>query len=180
MHSVPSYDFAVPASHLDRDHIARLRAHLIEYRRDFVLSPKMWKRWNTIPHLEWKEVEFNASASSALPRERGLYCFIVRPKLQSAGPQLGFPMYVGETGDTSKSHLRKRFGDYLQEKTKMKRTKFAVMFDQLDGCIYFAYAEVSDRSVSLRALETRLSDALQAPLSSDDYSAELRAARAAF
>jgi hypothetical protein len=127
----------------------------------------------------WASVDFTEKSSAAVPDIRGVYCFIARPR--SLGlPNVGFALYVGETGDTSAATLASRFKDYLREARGGGRLKIKAWFTRLNGHLEFAYVPIGDAKVALKALEAELSDALLPPLSDADYSAEMRPVARAF
>lgn len=146
----------------------------------FVLHPESWRRCTGIGYLKWQEVQFTASARGAIPSERGVYAFIVRPSGDGFPPH-GYLMYVGITGDTSTHRsLRKRYGNYLAEQRVRKRPAIHYMLTKWKDDVYFCYAPVSDRRISLARLERKLNDAFLPPCSKNDLSAEIRQRRAAF
>lgn len=121
----------------------------------------------------WNAVPFAETSRAQIPKQRGLYCFLARPAVDGL-PPVGYPLYVGETGDKSRSHLQRRFSEYLVERKKPKRMKMLYVFEELQDHIVFAYTEILDPHVSLKNLEARLTDALVPPYSDDDFSAAMR------
>jgi hypothetical protein len=176
----PVFDFAKADDDASAEKLDALADQLKIHERAFVLYPTMWKRWDHSPTLTWSSVRFESGAKASVPASRGLYVFLAIPQTPSAlPPAIGFPLYVGETGDESGANLRSRFGQYLVEVTGTRRLKFYRMARKLEGHIFFAFAPVADPTISLKALETKLTDALVPPMGDQDFSAEMRAARKA-
>lgn len=173
------FDFAKPDDDASPERLDALADQLKIHARTFVLYPDLWKRWDHSPPLTWSSVSFDATAQQCIPEARGLYVFIAVPKTPSTLPPLGFPLYVGETGDESDADLRGRFQQYLREVSGRGRLKFYRMAQKLQGHIVFAFAPVLDKAVSLKNLEAKLTDALVPPMGDQDYSAEMRAAQRA-
>ena len=138
----------------------------------FVLSPTLWTQLTSTLSLVWNDVPFGPSMQGQVPDVRGVYAFVLGMPRTDV-PQFGYPMYVGETGNRSAATLRRRFGDYLQEKAQQKRTKFYVFLNEWDGWIRFAYATVPDKRRNLVKIEEHLNRALIPPLVRDDFPADI-------
>lgn len=146
----------------------------------FVLHPDAWRRCTGLKYLKWDEVRFTQAARTSISSERGIYAFIVRPT--GAGfPPHGYLMYIGITGDSSaRRSLRRRYANYLTEQQILKRPAIHYMLTKWRDDVYFCYASVPDRRISLARLEKRLNDAFLPPCSKNDLSADIRQKRAAF
>jgi hypothetical protein len=140
----------------------------------FVLSPRLWKAFPGNGALNWHQVDFKKSQRKKVPPQRGVYCFIVTPSTKPTLPPIGFPTYVGETGDTSTQNLRMRFGQYLREAVSNGRGTVMYMLNKWNGHLRFYYAVVTDKRRSLRKIESHLNDAIAPPYSQQDFSATLR------
>jgi hypothetical protein len=155
---------------------------LEEYGIEFNLLPDFLEKGNSdIENFEWDEVKFEDSSRSLIPDERGIYAFTIhssRPGL----PKHGYIMYVGITGDNSSKTLRKRFKDYIQaeEAIIVKRPKVRKLLKKWAEVLYFQYVSITDESIDLHDIEQRLNDLFQSPSVTQDFSAEVRAARRAF
>ena|ERR1700733_5146370 len=161
------------------DLIKLINQDLKPYGQLFVISPKQLKGFSTALTLDWKKVRFAESNRQLVPSARGIYAFIV--ELNEGGlPPHGYVMYVGISGETGGHNLRKRYGDYLGYRETAKRAGVHYMLRNWDSVLFFHYAEVQDRRVSLRKLEREISDALVPPFSTNDFSAEIRKAKKAF
>lgn len=160
--------------------VVALKTHFADHSLRFVLSKQQWGTWTNIPALAWQAVAFDTASKPTVPASRGVYCFVARPRGGGYPTGLGYPLYVGETGDVSKAELRTRFGQYLDEAAGKGRTKMYEWLDKLRDQVDFAYAVVADTTVQLKSIEKKLSDALIPPLSDKDFSAEVREAVKAF
>ena len=81
----------------------------------FFLDIKKWRSFKTLHKIDWEVVPFRTESRDKIPKEPGLYAFIIssdHPKL----PPHSYVLYVGQSGDgTSQHNLRMRFGDYLRD-----------------------------------------------------------------
>src|SRR5262245_35573244 len=95
-----------PASHLG---LAKYHIGTVQ------LSPPLWKRHAIKrPRLRWQEIRFKKSNAARIPKQRGVYAFLIKNnKSTGQWPLHGYIMYIGIAGKAGTSgNLRKRFGDY--------------------------------------------------------------------
>jgi hypothetical protein len=158
---------------MPRDFVRFVNDDLKSYGATFNLSPKLLLGFSTGVALDWKKVKFISANQSLVPRRRGIYAFVVERNGSSLPPH-GYVMYVGISGDRSGYDLRKRYGDYLRYKRNLTRPVVHYMLNNWGPCLFFHYAVVSDKRVSLSRLEKSVSDALVPPFSTSDFSAKIR------
>lgn len=146
----------------------------------FVLSPKNWRNYTLTHRLTWQSVKFEDANSATVPTEKGVYAFVVRHD-NGYFPPHGFIMYIGITGIRgSKRTLRARYGEYVREKKRNKRSHIHFMLNAYEDDIFFFYAPVTDTAVKLDELEKALNDAIVPPMNKKDFSAEMRSVIGAF
>jgi len=68
----------------------------------------------------------------------------------------------------------------LSEQVRNKRPLIHYLLNNWKGALYFQYAQVRDKRVSLAVLERALNDALLPPYNQNDFTAEVRDLRKAF
>lgn len=138
----------------------------------FVLSSKLWRKYSGPSMvLQWDSVPFAKRHRAKVPRKRGVYCFALRPPIKNAPPVL-FPLYIGETGNTSGGTLRGRFGQYFPEQTKVKRGHVSYALTKWKKSIHFYFAVVSKGD--LKKVEAILNGAYIPPFTHEDFYAPLR------
>lgn len=164
---------------MPQDFVRLVDSKLVVYGRTFVISPKQLRKFTTRAVLTWGKVKFTPSNRASIPTDRGIYAFVAEHNENQLPPH-GYVMYVGISGDKSSHNLRRRYGDYLREKRIKKRAGIHYMLNKWGTCLYFHFAVVNDRRISLLNLEKAMSDALVPPFSQNDFSAEIREARRAF
>jgi len=165
-----------PATHIALVNILKL------HQLNFQLVPEFLEHNHSdIEGLNWEEVKFNSGNKINVPDERGLYAFTVRSSKLGL-PKHGYIMYIGMTGNTGSSTLKKRFSNYLTDKeaATVKRPKVYEMLTRWETALYFQFTTVSDTSTDLRDLEKRLNDIFQSPCATQDFTANVRKARMAF
>lgn len=141
--------------------------------RPFLLSPARWRTSRVATPLTWTFLPFTEANRALVPREPGVYAFVVR-HVNDHFPDHGFIMYIGITGSNANGRtLRDRYGDYLREQKKNKRPKVHYMLDKYSDDIHFAYC-VTDPSIDLKTLELDLNDAIIPPVVVKDFTAEIR------
>lgn len=150
-----------------------------KYQERFALRPASWRAFSTSRRLTWSKVRFNVGNKAAIPKVRGVYAFVVGGEHDSLPPH-GYVMYIGETGHGNNRTLRVRFGEYLKEQQTEKRPGVHYMLKCWRTCLYFCYAEITDRRLNLKKLEKALNDAMFPPFSTNDFTATIRRARKAF
>ena len=143
------------------------------YKQDFLLLKKQWNTYTEPPiPLNWKCVKFERDNANQIPTEKGIYAFFIEPRIAKF-PIHGYLVYLGQAGYQSERNLRKRFGDYLSEKTKPKRPLVHFMLNAWENYLYFYFAEVDSTQIDLKQLEQKLLDTFMPPFSLEGYSAEI-------
>ena len=143
------------------------------YKQDFLLLKEQWDTYTDPPiPLNWKCVKFERGNANQIPTMKGIYAFFIEPRIAQF-PTHGYLAYIGQAGYESERNLRKRFGDYLSEKTKPKRPLVNFMLNTWENHLYFYYTEVDPTQTDLRQLEQKLLDTFMPPFSLDGYSAEI-------
>jgi hypothetical protein len=160
------------------DFVSTVNYNLKAFSVDFVINPKHLHKFSTAAKLNWKKVRFISQNKPLIPKERGIYAFILEHN-DSPLPPHGYVMYIGISGDKSQHTLRDRFGNYLRDKIVNKRPSIHYLLNNWEKCLFFHYAVVLDKRVSLSKLEKNMSDALVPPFSTNDFSGEIRQARKA-
>ncbi|MDJ0364841.1 hypothetical protein QMK33_06725 [Hymenobacter sp. H14-R3] len=117
------------------------RSLLKDHRKAFFLYPVFWEETtNPLPaHIKWKRVKFSKSNHKLIPLTRGIYCFVVRPRVDLFF-NTEYLFYVGKTDRT----LSVRFKEYLddQDGKGKPRIKVFEMLKQYDGYLYFYFTEL--------------------------------------
>lgn len=110
--------------------------------RKFLLYPPFWSDTNNHIHikLHWKEIRFSSVNKNSIPEKRGIYCFVVKPKLPSF-LETKYLFYVGKTNRT----LRLRFKEYLKKQSGKGKTRVKVseMLELYKDYLYFYFAEIN-------------------------------------
>lgn len=136
------------------------------------------KRWNTFAgkhQLVWQSRPFITNSRATIPGDPGFYCFVVANAAASL-PAVFFPLYAGET-----DNLKRRFGDYLREKTSPSgRVQVRKFLNVFSGEVAFAFAPYNSDTVTRRSIEKELNDALMPPYSQKDFSAAVKRKKAAW
>lgn len=139
-------------------------------------QPERWIAFCKKHKFTWKNIGFKKANSKSLPKEKGMYCFMVGP----AGSQLppaAYPLYAGITTRT----LQQRFIEYVREKdSNTGRQHVRKFLNVFEKHLYFYYIEVDEDKETLEAIEKELNDALMPRYSHKDYSAEVKKKRNAF
>ena len=143
------------------------------YKQDFLLLKGQWDAYTDPPiSLNWKCVKFERDNANQIPTKKGIYAFFIEPRIAKF-PTHGYLAYLGQTGHDSERNLRKRFGDYLYEKTRSKRSLVHFMLNTWENYLYFYYAVVDPIQTDLKQLEQKLLDTFMPPFSERGYSAEV-------
>jgi hypothetical protein len=146
---------------------------------EFYLDPDGWRKFSTPHSLAWKKVRFSETNRSLIPTQRGIYAFTVE-HAPSKFPGHGYILYLGISGDTSASNLRRRYGQYLlNQKTGKGRPRVAYMLQKWPDDLFFSYCPLPDAAVDLAELETSLLGTLSPPINQKDFPAKIAAARKA-
>jgi hypothetical protein len=148
--------------------------------RRFYLDPKAWKALRISPALQWKHVNFGTAAAASIPKQRGVYAFIVSPSCEHT-PPMSYLMYIGISGHSGRKTgtLYKRYHAYLQEVKTLKRPKIHYMLTKWSGHVQFHFSTVGVRC-DLAKLEAQLNDTFIPPCNDNDFSASIRSEVAAF
>lgn len=158
-------------------------ASLIEtqtHRATFVISPSEFQRADIVPRLVWKSVKFTTAGKNGVPKEPGLYAFVVSIPFDGLPPH-GWVLYIGQAGDgSSAATLRSRFGQYLRDKRVPNRAAIYYMLNAWDGSLDFFFAPLPTRKAELENLETQLLGAFRPPFTDRTYPAAFMSPRHAF
>lgn len=109
--------------------------------KKFFLYPQFWNdplKSLTEP-TGWKKVKFTKSNRALIPKDKGIYCFVLQPELVNFFDTT-YLFYIGKTNRT----LWVRYKEYLDEKAgKGKpRNKVFEMLNQYTDCLYFYYTSI--------------------------------------
>ena len=109
--------------------------------KKFFLFPKFWNDpiKLLIEPTGWKKVKFTKSNRSKIPKDKGIYCFVLQPEIVNFF-ETTYLFYVGKTNRT----LWVRYKEYLDEQAgKGKpRNKVFEMLDQYADYLYFYYTTI--------------------------------------
>lgn len=109
--------------------------------KKFFLFPKFWE--DPVKSLTeptgWKKVKFTTANRSKIPKEKGIYCFVLQPKLVNLF-ETKYLFYIGKTNRT----LWVRYKEYLDDQAgKGKpRNKVFEMLTQYTDYLYFYYTTI--------------------------------------
>jgi hypothetical protein len=146
---------------------------------EFFLDMKSWKKFKTRFRLDWQKARFEQANLAVIPKERGIYAFTI--ELASAKlPPHGYILYVGITGDDSDANLYKRYSQYLLNlKNEDGRPAVVYMMKNWSGDLFFNFVPLPNKSVNLEKIESAFINSVMPPINKRDFSAEIRAAKAA-
>lgn len=123
---------------LDFAEEGRLKIHI----RKFLLYPSYWAdKSNKINFdVQWSACKFTPSNRNNIPKEKGVYCFVVIPSYSQLF-ETKYLFYVGKTNRT----LWERYTEYLddQEGRGKPRKKVFEMLTLYKGHLQFFYAPLS-------------------------------------
>ncbi|UHH10127.1 hypothetical protein LU699_18045 [Luteimonas fraxinea] len=143
----------------------------------FYVDIKKWRAFKSSASLNWQRTRFLKANKSSVPKERGVYAFTVLMDSPDM-PTHGYILYMGITGDSSGSDLQVRYGQYLADARRMsKRVKVCAMLDQWKDDLFFNFAPVPDKRVSLAKIERSFLSAIVPPVNKTDIDASVRDAR---
>jgi hypothetical protein len=137
------------------------------------LQTKTWRAFKPgNPVLNWKKVKFDKANRSNVPKDPGIYAFLVELDHPSLPPH-GYLMYVGKTGaDQSNNTLHGRFGDYLREMNAVKaRPAVQYMLVKWNGDLSFYYAVIAKNRIT--SIEDKLIAATRPPVNRNYVDARL-------
>lgn len=148
---------------------------LKQSKHSFYLNRDGWEKVKLPTELKWERLEFNEENASSVPKNPGVYAFLVSPKLD-VFPPFSFIMYIGISGwkEGSSSTLRERYKNYIREEVNLIRPKIHYALQRYKGLFYFYYAPVDSSKYKLKEIEAALNDAIIPPCNDNDYSAEMR------
>jgi excinuclease UvrABC nuclease subunit len=116
-----------------------------DYIRKFLLHPDFWiDNSNQIKlTLSWKKIKFIARNLTKIPKQKGVYAFVLQPKYNNF-PTMNYLFYVGKTNRT----LKIRFSEYLKEKDGIgkPRKKIHKMLNRYDNYLYFYFAPIINKT----------------------------------
>lgn len=126
---------------LDFDELARIKLHI----RKFFLYPSNWNDPNnhlTIT-LNWNKYAFKPENRQYIPREKGIYCFVICP----SHPNFFDTKYLCYIGKTNRT-LWERYKEYLndQQGEGKPRKKIFEMLNLYKDCLFFYYATIGNSS----------------------------------
>jgi hypothetical protein len=150
------------------------------FNQDFILSSILWAAHSSTHIYSWKRVRFKKSNSKAIPDKPGIYCFVIRPEVASLD-EIGYLMYIGEAGASSKNTLRKRFNSYFSEKARLKRPYITYLLNKWQDHLHFYHCAVDPtQATSLLALESELIGTFIPPYNVNDFPVNIAAPVKAF
>ncbi len=143
--------------------------------------PERWKRFSSAHKLSWRSIAFSKTNRWRVPKEPGIYCFIVGHRIKSL-PPVGYPLYVGVVGTKGTDRtLRQRFAEYVREKDdpggRLHVRQFLRVFE---GELAFFCAPWHVQPAKLLKSEKLLNDALMPAYSQKDFTATTSAQRRAW
>lgn len=121
------------------------KGKLLLHIRKFLLSPQYWiDKSNQIPiSLTWQKCKFTPQNRNQVPKEKGIYCFVVCPEYANFF-ETKYLFYVGKTNRT----LWERYKEYLddQQGKGKPRPKVYEMLKLYKDCLMFYFAEIKTSS----------------------------------
>ena len=114
--------------------------------RKFFLFPEFWqdpKKSFNIPKPGWQSVKFEKNNKLSVPKEKGVYAFVVKPEYPSLF-ETRYLFYIGKTSRT----LRERFTEYFYERDGGGKYRYFVreMLRQYDGHIHFYFLKITNKN----------------------------------
>jgi hypothetical protein len=129
---------------------ANLQLHL----RKFLLFPHYWedKNYKLTLELEWNQIKFNSNNINLVPNQSGIYCFVVKPKIDHFF-DTAYLFYIGETTRT----LKIRYKEYLKDQSGAgkPRPKVFELLNIYKDYLYFYFTEIKE-SKEIHETEERL------------------------
>ncbi len=110
-----------------------------------VLAPEHWSNYSSSVKLEWCGEKFENARANHIPKENGVYTFVVKPGI-AGHPSCSYLLYVGKA---EKQALAIRFKQYLTERQKgddSRRPHVVEMLKKWDGFLWFYYATIKKQS----------------------------------
>ncbi|KFZ30774.1 hypothetical protein IDSA_06685 [Pseudidiomarina salinarum] len=151
--------------------LAFVESHCVK----MMFYPEAWDSSNT-HHLDWEKLDFPPSKKSLVPRESGVYAFIVEPNLFSLKPANGL-FYIGKA-----TNLYNRISEYTGQLKKdfsdSQRPHIWKMVNQWNGRLKYYYT-TTDVVATAEQLEEEMLKALRPPFNRQ-YDAETSQVMRAF
>ena len=145
---------------------------MLVHRRKFLLFPEYWEEPNNFlpAQSKWHEIEFKDASLKSIPLEKGIYCFVVKPRLIGFF-ETNYLFYLGKTSRT----LQKRYSEYLSnQKGKNKpRPKIFEMLTLYKEYLHFYYTELKT-DAEVDDMETRLLNAFIPHINTDIPNAKIK------
>lgn len=158
--------------HMSVNDIIRDQDEMKTHQHPFVLWTRRWADFNNIDTVRWDTCRLIPAEKVLIPVDSGVYSIVVQPKIANH-PLCSYLMYIGKT-----KSLRRRFGDYLNEKDRETgRPKMLRLLNKYEGYIWFCYSIVDELRIT--KVEEDLITAYMPP-ANDQMPAKLRAAKGAF
>lgn len=153
----------------------KLRAEMLRRSATWHFFPARWGGVASLKTLRWsKPNKWTGKRSSALPKNVGVYAFLLVPDLPG-GPDGVYVLYIGMT---SKQSIRQRYADYVREAKQFRgRLRIRNMFLNWPKHLWYTYAETT--ATEAGPAEAALRSALIPPFN-NDIAADINAARKAF
>jgi hypothetical protein len=147
--------------------------------QEFFLDFRSWRKFKTRVKLDWQKQKFGKAALGSIPKERGIYAFTIELTKAQLPPH-GYILYVGIAGDHSNATLQARYGQYLRDLQKENgRPAVVYMLKNWSDHLFFNFVPLPDQAVDLAKMERDLLNSVMPPVNKGDFSAEIRAAKAA-
>lgn len=122
--------------------------------RKFFLHPPTWEDGSNHVslNLKWKNYKFTKANKSRVPDNKGIYCFVVKPRVPNVFNS-HYLFYVGKTTRT----LKKRYSEYLRDKEGKGKPRHKVfeMLKLYDNYLYFYCTEINS-DVNITDTENKL------------------------
>ena len=155
-----------PVPEVEED-VEELKQEMRKYHiKDIILSPQRWRKFTNKTPLNWNKVKFAKEEAINLPKDKqGVYTLVICPEIANH-PLTGYLMYVGKT---ERQGFRKRFMQYIRDKTSPKaRPRIKELVNYWEDNLWFYYAVVDDVTL-IDQLEDDLISAY-IPHANDDFS----------
>lgn len=146
------------------------------------LDIRQWKTFKSRQKFNWDCVRFSPNNKNTVPREPGIYAFVVSWTPSKAPPH-GYILYIGIAGHTkSTSTLRARYTQYLREQRNASgRPRVVFMLNEWKEDLFFYYAPLPNSKSNLRMIESRMISAIIPPVNQKDFDTYIdKPRRAAF
>lgn len=156
------------------------------YEESFALVPNRLNSFSPTTKLTWHCVQFSEANKQKVSKKKGIYAFVIKGESNSLPPH-GYVLYVGISRKRKREiYLRTRYSEYLRDQKKIaegnlaNRPQIGDMLYRWRDAMYFYFCELDSNSVDIEALEKELNDALVPPISTQDFSTNVRKAKKAW